>query len=140
MKRIDKINYYLDIAESVLERSTCIRRCFGAVIVKNDEIISTGYNSYKTRPLQHRYNIYRNFKNYESSIPSQHAEIGALSHLIGKEIDWSNVSIFTYRELKNGKRACSRPCVACMSLIKDLGIKNIYFIDENGNYAKEKTL
>lgn len=44
MKRIDKINYYLDIAESVLERSTCIRRCFGAVIVKNDEIISTGYN------------------------------------------------------------------------------------------------
>src|SRR5574344_1117040 len=44
MKRIDKINYYLDIAESVLERSTCMRRCFGAVIVKNDEIISTGYN------------------------------------------------------------------------------------------------
>ena len=44
MKRIDKENYYLDIAESVLERSTCIRRCFGSVIVKNDEIISTGYN------------------------------------------------------------------------------------------------
>ena len=43
MKRIDKENYYLDIAESVLERSTCIRRCFGSVIVKNDEIISTGY-------------------------------------------------------------------------------------------------
>ncbi|MCI7206382.1 MAG: cytidine deaminase, partial [Clostridium sp.] len=44
MERIEKINYYLDIAEAVLERSTCIRRNFGAVIVKNDEIISTGYN------------------------------------------------------------------------------------------------
>ena len=44
MKRRDKINYYLDIAETVLERSTCIRRNFGAIIVKNDEIISTGYN------------------------------------------------------------------------------------------------
>ena len=44
MKRIDKENYYLDIAETVLERSTCLRRCYGAIIVKNDEIISTGYN------------------------------------------------------------------------------------------------
>ncbi len=44
LKRRDKINYYLDIAETVLERSTCIRRNFGAIIVKNDEIISTGYN------------------------------------------------------------------------------------------------
>ena len=44
MKRIDKENYYLDIAETVLERSTCLRRCYGAIIVQNDEIISTGYN------------------------------------------------------------------------------------------------
>ena len=44
MKRRDKINYYLDIAETVLERSTCLRRNFGAIIVKNDQIISTGYN------------------------------------------------------------------------------------------------
>ena len=41
--RTDKINYYLDIAETVLERGTCIRRNFGAIIVKNDVIISTGY-------------------------------------------------------------------------------------------------
>ena len=44
MRRIDKENYYLDIAETVLERSTCLRRCDGAIIVKNDEIVSTGYN------------------------------------------------------------------------------------------------
>lgn len=43
MQRRDKINYYLDIAETVLERGTCLRRNFGAVIVKNDQIVSTGY-------------------------------------------------------------------------------------------------
>ena len=42
--RISKENYYLNIAETVLERATCLRRVFGAIIVKNDEIISTGYN------------------------------------------------------------------------------------------------
>ena len=44
MERISKENYYLDIAETVLERATCLRRIYGAIIVKNDEIISTGYN------------------------------------------------------------------------------------------------
>ena len=44
MTRTDKINYYLDIAETVAERGTCLRRNFGAIIVCNDEIVSTGYN------------------------------------------------------------------------------------------------
>lgn len=44
MNRRDKINYYLDIAETVCERGTCLRRNFGAIIVHNDEIVSTGYN------------------------------------------------------------------------------------------------
>ena len=44
MERISKENYYLDIAQTVLERATCLRRVYGAIIVKNDEIISTGYN------------------------------------------------------------------------------------------------
>ncbi len=44
MDRVSKINYYLDIAETVSERATCLRRRFGAIIVKNDVIISTGYN------------------------------------------------------------------------------------------------
>ena len=42
--RTSKQNYYLDIADAVLERSTCLRRKYGAIIVRNDEIISTGYN------------------------------------------------------------------------------------------------
>ena len=44
MDRISKENYYLDIAQTVLERATCLRRIYGAIIVKNDEIISTSYN------------------------------------------------------------------------------------------------
>lgn len=44
MERISKENYYLDIAETVLRRATCLRRVYGAIIVSNDEIISTGYN------------------------------------------------------------------------------------------------
>jgi len=44
MKRVSKENYYLDIAETVIGRATCLRRCYGAIIVTNDEIISTGYN------------------------------------------------------------------------------------------------
>ncbi len=44
MKRVSKHNYYLDIAQTVAERSTCMRKMYGAIIVKNDSIISTGYN------------------------------------------------------------------------------------------------
>ena len=43
-KRRDKHNYYLDIAETVAERGTCLRRNYGCIIVKNDEIVSTGYS------------------------------------------------------------------------------------------------
>lgn len=42
--RRDKHNYYLDIAEKVAERSTCLRRRHGAIIVQADEVIATGYN------------------------------------------------------------------------------------------------
>ena len=44
MSRLDKENYYLDIAQTVLERSTCACEQYGAIIVRNDEIVSTGYN------------------------------------------------------------------------------------------------
>ena len=44
MERVSKTNYYLDIAQTVAERSTCLRKMYGAIIVKDDSIISTGYN------------------------------------------------------------------------------------------------
>ena len=52
--RTSKQNYYLDIADSVLERSTCLRRKYGAIIVRNDEIISTGYNGAPRQALSIR--------------------------------------------------------------------------------------
>lgn len=44
MDRVSKENYYLDIAQTVSERSTCLRRRFGSIIVKDDAIVATGYN------------------------------------------------------------------------------------------------
>ena len=44
MDRVSKENYYLDIAQTVAERSTCLRKKYGAIIVRNDVIVSTGYN------------------------------------------------------------------------------------------------
>lgn len=44
MERVSKTNYYLDIAETVAKRSTCLRRCFGSIIVNDDSIVATGYN------------------------------------------------------------------------------------------------
>ena len=44
MDRVSKHNYYLDIAQTVAERSTCLRKMYGAIIVKDDVIVSTGYN------------------------------------------------------------------------------------------------
>ena len=42
--RMSKSKYYLEIARQVASRSTCLRRQYGAIIVKDDRIISTGYN------------------------------------------------------------------------------------------------
>ena len=106
-----------NIAREISLLSNLHRARVGAVVVTGNRILSTACNS---------------------QIPKEHAEIAALSPLIGKEIEWSKVSIFTYRELKNGKHACSRPCPACSRLIRDLGIKNVYYVDENGNFVKER--
>lgn len=112
----------------------------GAIVVEGKNILSTGFNSKKTRTLQYYYNVYRHFDDYANAVPMGHAEINALSPLVGKEINWKNVSVFIYREFKNGGKACCRPCKACMKLIKDLGIKNIYFVDESGNYCHERNI
>ena len=104
MKRIDKENYYLDIAETVLERSTCMRRCYGAIIVKNDEIISTGYNGaprgrkncmdlgYCTReamnvPSGERYELCRSVHAEMNAIISaaRRDTLGATLYLAGRE-------------------------------------------------------
>lgn len=104
MPRVDKENYYLDIAQTVLERSTCLRRCYGAIIVKNDEIVSTGYNGaprgrkncidlgYCAREAMHipsgqRYELCRSVHAEANAIISAARQdtLGSTLYLVGKE-------------------------------------------------------
>lgn len=143
MKRIDKINYYLDIAESVLERSTCIRRCFGAVIVKNDEIISTGYNGaprgrkncsdlgYCMReklniPRGERYELCRSVHGEENAIISASRKdmIGSSLYLVSKNFDNDEY-------VKD-----ARPCAMCKRVIINSGIEKIYIRNDKEKYTE----
>ncbi len=104
MARISKENYYLDIAETVLRRATCLRRVYGAIIVKNDEIISTGYNGaprgrkncvdmgYCTReamriPSGERYELCRSVHAEANAIisASRRDMVGATLYLVGRD-------------------------------------------------------
>ena len=104
MNRISKGNYYLDIAETVLERATCLRRVYGAIIVKNDEIISTGYNGaprgrqncvdmgFCTReimkvPRGERYELCRSVHAEANAIisASRRDMVGATLYLVGRD-------------------------------------------------------
>lgn len=142
MKRIDKENYYLDIAESVLERSTCIRRCFGSVIVKNDEIISTGYNGaprgrkncvdlgYCTReklniPRGERYELCRSVHGEENAIisASRRDLIDSILYLVGKDYN-------TGEYVKD-----ARPCAMCKKTIINAGIKKIVIRNTKDKYT-----
>ena len=104
MARISKENYYLDIAETVLERATCLRRVYGAIIVKNDEIITTGYNGaprgrancvdmgYCTRELMkiprgERYELCRSIHAEANAIisASRRDMVGGTIYLVGRD-------------------------------------------------------
>ena len=132
MKRTDKENYYLDIAETVLERGTCLRRNFGAIIVKNDEIVSTGYtgaprgrkNCIDTGvcvreslnvPRGERYELCRSVHAEMNAIisASRRDMIGATLYLVG-------------REAKSGEYVPDpAPCSLCKRLIINAGIGRV---------------
>lgn len=128
---------YLDVAKAVAKTSDFKRTHVGCCIVYNRSIISVASNSEKSHPLQSFYNRYRNFDNPETAIGKLHAEIHALSYLLNRDINYNKVSLFVYRELKDGSPAISRPCPACERLIKNLGIKKVYYIDSFCNPIKE---
>lgn len=136
MKRRDKHNYYLDIAETVLERGTCLRRNYGAIIVKNDEIISTGYTGaprgranccdigYCTRE---ELNIPRG-QNYEKC-RSIHAEANCIISASRRDMLDSTLYLVG-REMHTGElvqKASS--CTMCKRLIINAGIKNVVIRD-----------
>jgi len=140
--RIDKENYYLDIAETVLERGTCLRRNFGAIIVNNDQIISTGYagaprgrkncadlgvciRTLKQIPRGERYELCRSVHAEANAIihAAREQMIGGTLYLVGTEI-----SDGTY--VKDASA-----CAMCKKLIINAGLKRV-IIRETKKYFR----
>jgi dCMP deaminase len=132
MTRISKENYYLDIAETVLERATCLRRTYGAIIVSNDEIISTGYNGaprgranctdlgYCSReamkvPRGERYELCRSVHAEANAIISaaRRDMVGATLYLVGRDAQTG--------ELLTDATSCSM----CRRLVINSGISRV---------------
>ena len=141
MSRVSKDEYYLNIALEVSKRSTCLKRHYGCVIVKNDEIIATGYNGSPRGCVNcceileqcPRIDAPHNSGDY-SNCHSVHAEqnamleaarkdmIGATMYLAGEERRYSNInmSYFPWNEIKDAS-----PCPICARMIANAGISSI---------------
>jgi len=143
MQRRDKNNYYLDIAEEVSHRCTCLRRHYGAVIVKDDEIISTGYVGAPRRRKNctdtgtcvrdemgigrgERFELCRSVHAEANAIISASRKdmLGGVIYLVGIDVD----------TLEYTKNACS--CSMCKRLIINAGIATLYVRDDKDNYRK----
>lgn len=142
MDRRGKYNYYLDIAETVLERGTCLRRNFGAIIVQNDEIIATGYTGAPRGrkncsdlgfcmrdklniPRGERYEMCRSVHAEANCIISaeRNKMIGATMYLVG-------------RDAKTGELVeNTNSCAMCKRLIINSGIERIVVRKTRDEYA-----
>ena len=137
MKITKKDKAYFNIAKEVSKLSDFPKVKVGTVAVYKHHIISSGHNSIKTAPLQKKYNAWR-FS--EDTVHSIHSELACLKPLIGrKDINFKHVDLYVYRSGTNNTTLLARPCPSCMKLIKDLGIKNIYFTTYDG-YSHEDIL
>ena len=142
MQRIDKENYYLDIAQTVLERSTCLRRHYGAIIVRNDEIVATGYNGaprgranccelgYCVReqmkiPSGERYELCRSVHAEANAIisASRNECIGATLYLVGRQA--------ANGELMHDATSCSM----CRRTIINSGIERVVIRNTKTDYT-----
>ena len=126
---------YFKAAKSMSELSDFKQYHIGAVAVSGHKIISSGYNSCKTNPTQKRFNIHR----FSVDTPAtMHAELSCLLPLINRrDVDFSDVSLYVYREYKNGDLALSKPCASCMALIKSLGIRYLYYTGDKSYISEE---
>lgn len=130
-------NRFFDVAKSVAKTSDFHKGRVGCCVVYKKVILSVASNTEKTHPLQRKYNRFRNF-DVDGSPARMHSEIRALIPIINEHISWKDVELYVYRVLKNGYPAISKPCPTCMKLINDLGIRTIFYIDEQCNKVKEK--
>ncbi|MDO4572379.1 MAG: dCMP deaminase family protein [Clostridia bacterium] len=136
MKRISKQAYYLGIAAEVARRSTCLRRQYGAVIVKNDEIVATGYNGAPRGEdnccdlgecWREAHNIPHG-EQYEKCV-AVHAECNAIISASRNEMLGSTLYLAGFEGLGNPIQN-PLPCMICSRLIKNAGIEKV--INLNG--------
>lgn len=129
---------YFKAAKAVSESSDFPRVKVGCVAVYKHKIISSGCNSYVTNPLQKRYNKFR--FNTDTTLHSKHAELDCLLPLINRhDIDFSRVSLYIYRQYKSGELGMARPCESCLNLIRDLGIRDVYYTGDS-SYINEEII
>ena len=127
--RISKDEYYLGIAKAVAMRSTCLRRQYGAVIVKNDEIVSTGYNGSPRDELNccdaeycwRDSNNVPHGERYEMC-KSVHAEQNAIISASRRDMIGSTLYL---AGIENGKVITAVPCDICRRMIVNAGINNV---------------
>ena len=122
---------FFNMASQLAEYVTYERYKVGCVIAYNNKIISTGFNKDRTDPLQKKYNVERNIP--DCTPHKVHAEVDAIKHIIDLDIEWKNVSIYVYRKLKDRPFGLARPCKSCMKLIKDLGIRDVFYTTDEGS-------
>ena len=141
MERREKTNYYLDIAQAVAERGTCLRRKFGSIIVKNDEIISTGYAgaprgrkncSDLKQCAREKLNIPRG-ERYEMC-RSVHAEANAIISASRSEMIGSTMYIACI-EPESGRLVFgTNSCAMCKRLIINAGVSKIVVRDTKDDF------
>lgn len=141
MSRIDKENYYLDIAETVMERSTCRRAHYGALIVRNDEIVSTGYNGAPRGRancidlgycIREQWNIPRG-QRYELC-RSVHAEANAIISAARSEALGATLYMACVEPDTGALIPGSTSCSMCRRLIINAGIARVVIRDTRTEY------
>jgi len=141
MERRDKVNYYLDIAQTVAERGTCLRRNYGAIIVKNDEIISTGYvGAPRGRKncsdlgfcIRQQMNIPRG-ERYEMC-RSVHAEANAIISASRNELIDSTLYLVGLEASTGELVANSCCCAMCKRMVINAGIRQVIIRDTRDEY------
>ncbi len=140
MKRPSKIEYYLNIAKEVAQRSTCLRRRFGAVIVKDDQIISTGYvGAPRGAPncidlgicLRDKFNIPPG-ERYELC-RSVHAEMNAIINAARAGVSLLGGTLYLYGEdVKSGEIVGKKPCKLCRRMIINAGLEKVIVKTKDG--------
>ena len=139
MMRLEKHHYYLEIARAVSNRSTCMRKNYGAVIVKHDTIIATGYNGTPRGwpnccdiGFCHRKEAKRG-TDYPS-LCSVHAEINAIIVASRDQLLDSTLYLYGFDQDTNMLVKDPDCCPACKRTIINAGIETVIFADVDGLY------